>query len=135
MDPSSIARTADRARRATAARNSTNRWLVTRPVEGEGTTDPVSGDWSPPAPITFEVHAHFRLESRPYVRSRRDTPLTIEGPRLCVDACERPLREGDVVSQVCGGDPSLDGRTWRVIGEPGSSYRIHREYPLEEVRP
>lgn len=133
MDPARIARAADRARAATAARNQGSVWLVSRPG-GEGTTDPVTGDWTPPTPETFTVDAHFKSTSRPSVKVRSDTALVVEGPRLCVASGERLLQVDDTVSQHRCGEPALDGRAWRVMGPSNtSSYGIHTEYPIEEV--
>lgn len=133
MDVAHIRAARDRALAAVEVRNSLSAWSVTRGGSGPGTVDPVTGDWSPPGGSTFEVNGHFRVGVRPKIRSRMDTQLTVEEPTLCVAASEDPLEINDIVELVEGGDESLLGRVWRVVGRPASSFSIHREYPLEEV--
>lgn len=133
MDVAYIRAARDRALAAIEVRNSLSTWSVSRIGSGAGTVDPVTGDWVPPTETTFEVNGHFRVSSRPKIRSRMDAQLTVEEPTLCVAASDTPLEINDIVELEDGCDESLFGRAWRVVGRPASSFAIHREYPLEEV--
>lgn len=131
MNPARLAHARERARRATAERNSSATWAVTRPTPG-GTTDD-DGNWTPNTTPVWTGHGHMHSGGRPTLQRRRDTAITVEVPTLCVTGCTVRLRVGDIVTAVRSADPTLLGRHWRITGEPGSSHGIHRHYPLEEV--
>lgn len=134
MDAAMIQATARRARAAIAARNEVAQWTVTRGGSGEGSTDPTTGDWTPPTSTTFTVDGFYRATNRPTAKARMDAVLTVDGPVLCVAACEPLLVVDDTIALLSGGDLAHVGRSWRVVGPPkSSSYAIHREYPIEEV--
>ena len=133
MNPAALRRTAGRARRSTAKRNALSRWRVERAAAG-GEIDPATGDWAPTSTVVvWEGAAHFSTSGRPFVRSRQDTALTVEQPTLCVTADVPRFMTGDVVTAIKVDDSSLLARSWRIVGEPGSSYGVRRHYPLEEV--
>lgn len=124
----------ERARRAIVRRNeASGTWRVTRP--GSGTTDPVTGDWSPTATvIAAELPAHMHAGSgRPQISERDDTALIIEAPTLCVAGDAVTLEIGDVVEPVEVTDPSLEGRSFTVSGMPASGHGVKRHYPLVEI--
>lgn len=127
-----LRRTRDRARRSLEARNSLSTWKVSR-TTGEGATDPDTGDWVPATVVVWTGGGHFRSAGRPFVRVRSDVGLVVDEPSLCVDAEAPRFRKGDTVEALQVDDESLLGRVWRIAGEPGSSYAVDREYPLEEV--
>lgn len=131
MRAEALRRTQARARRSVDQRNSLSTWTVSRPSGGE--TDAETGDWAPDDEVVWSGPGHFADASRPFVRQRRDTALVVQGPTFCVTADAPRFRVGDVVAAVRVDDESLMGRAWRIVGEPGSSYAIHRHYPLEEV--
>lgn len=129
--PEALRRTRNRARASLRARNSLSTWSVVRPDGGD--TDEETGDWTPRQTPVWTGPAQFHDGSRPHVRTRTDTALSIAEPTLCVTADVPRLKIGDVVSPVKVDDDSLMGRSWRIVGEPGSSYAVHRHYPLQEV--
>lgn len=128
---SSIRRTRDRARRSNEQRRKLSRWKVTRP--GPGTTDADTGNFTPGGETVWEGNAFYSDTSRPYMRSRADTTLTVQEPTLSVPHDAPRLLQGDVVEAVEADDVTLLERSWRITGEPGSSYGTDRDYPLEEV--
>lgn len=127
-----LERTANRALKLTHARNSLSTWKVTRP--GPLVTDPITGDTSVTTTTVYEGPAFLEAGERP-LQKVDDTgvSVSISGPRLCVTADVVRIQKGDTCTPVTVRDLSLVGRSWRVIDEPGTSYGIHREYPLEEV--
>lgn len=127
-----LRRTRDRARRSLDGRNSLSTWQVSR-TTGEGVTDPETGDWDPGTVVVWTGAAHFSTSGRPFVRTRDDVGLVVEGPTWCVTADAPRFMQGDTVQAVAVDDQSLLGRVWRIAGEPGSSYAVDRHYPLEEV--
>lgn len=131
INADAIRRTRAAAIEALDQRNSLSCWKVTRPSDG-GTTA-TSGDWTPGTAEVWRGNAHFAEDTRPELARRADTALTVAGPTLCVTACNVPLLIGDTVEAVTVLDQSLMNRTWRIVGQPGSSYGVDRHYPLEEV--
>lgn len=137
-----IRRTRDRARRGVEARNAMSTWTVTRPGTG-GTTDPETGDWVPAVEFLWTGDGFYADTSRPFVKVRADTALTVEQPNLCVNYDAPRFKKGDTVAVAVDDsgnaincdDPILLERSWRIVGEPGSSYNFHRHYPLDEVTP
>ena len=127
-----IRRTRDRRNAAVTERNSLSTWTVTR-ATGAWAVDPETGDSVPVVEPVWSGDAHFSDNSRPHVKVRADTALTIEGPTLCVAHDVVAFEVGDAVACDSSLDATLLGRFWRVTGKPGSSYGIDRHYPLEEV--
>lgn len=126
-----LLRTRARARLAVAQRNALSQWTVTR--AGEGEIDDETGDYTPNTETVWTGDGHFYDKTRPHVRSRNDTALTIEEPTLCVGVDAEEFEIGDTVSAVSVDDPTLMSRAWMITGKPGSSYAFHRHYPLQEI--
>lgn len=134
MRTSSLRRTARRALRSTTKRSALSRCKVTR-IIAEGSFDDQTGAWTPPTTkAVYEGIGFLELEPRPYRSTRReDTVFMIETPMLRIPADKPGLQIGDVAEITECRDGTLLGRFWRVTGQPGNSYGVHRAYTVKET--
>lgn len=131
---SSLIRTANRARRSTENRSKMSTWKITR-RDDEGSFDN-NGQWIPPTTTLIYEGPAF-LEAQAYVNntSREDGVFWTQTPHLRITATHPTLKIGDIAEPVKSRDATVIGRSWKITGEPASSYGVHRFYPLAEVTP
>ena len=135
MRTSSLIRTANRAYRSSKQRSALSTWRVER-TTGEGSFDPITGNWIPPLTVTiYEGDAFLERQPVPRRESRDDSVFVTQSPYLRVPATAPRLEIGDICTPVDVRDNSTMNRSWAITAEPADSYGVHRNYPVEEVSP